>query len=355
MKAKDSNGAIPVDVVSYNTVMKGYARQHKLQDCFDLIAAMHATGIESDEVTYSTILDTCISEGQFDKATEVIDSFIASGCVMNTVLYTTFMKGFVRMDMLEKAMALYRQMKQVSASGPGADGAEPPRPDVILYSVLIKANCDLRQLEPALHLAKDMIESGLQPDDIIVNRLLDGCRHTSDGDLADSLFKEFIESGKVQPSLPTLATMVKIYGKCNRVEEAARLVQTAYDRYGLRPSVVLYTCLMSACTRNRRLDLACEIFDAMVKARIEPDAMTYSTLFKACSTERDLERAVHIARVAASNKSQSYSFPAEEIQNVISQWNGPLGKDVIHIEVLRAIVRNRSPRNSAVESAPWRK
>merc|ERR1719265_1128438 len=99
--------------------------------------------------------------------------------------------------------------------------------------------------------------------------------------------------------------MVKIYGKCNRVEEASNLVKKAYERSGLTPSVVLYTCLMSACTRNRRLDLACEIFDAMVKLRIEPDTMTYSTLFKGCLAERDIVKAVHVARVAASFKSQS--------------------------------------------------
>merc|ERR1719235_265337 len=140
---------------------------------------------------------------------------------MNTVIYTTFMKGFVKMDMLDKAMALYRQMRNAEAN---PDSAETAKPDVILYSVLIKANCDQRLLEPALQLTKDMIEDGLEPDDIIVNRLLDGCRHISDDETAEKIFKEFIESGKIKPTLPTLATMVKIYGKCNRIVDAMRVV-----------------------------------------------------------------------------------------------------------------------------------
>eukprot|EP00746_Dinoflagellata_sp_MGD_P016418 gnl/MRDRNA2_/MRDRNA2_137037_c0_seq1.p1 gnl/MRDRNA2_/MRDRNA2_137037_c0~~gnl/MRDRNA2_/MRDRNA2_137037_c0_seq1.p1 ORF type:complete len:626 (+),score=112.07 gnl/MRDRNA2_/MRDRNA2_137037_c0_seq1:105-1982(+) len=354
-QAKASSGAIPLDVVSYNTMVKGYARQHKLEKCFDLIASMHASGIASDEVTYSTILDACISEHCFDKANDVIDSFIASGCAMNTVLYTTFMKGFVRMEMLDKAMALYKQMRQGNVISPEANGVDHPKPDVILYSVLIKANCDQRLLEPALHLTKDMIEDGLEPDDIIINRLLDGCRHISDGDTAARIFTEFVESGKVKPTLPTLATMVKTYGKCNRVNEAMHLVKSSYDKFGLHPSVVLYTCLMSACIRNRRLDLACEAFDAMIKMQAEPDATTYSTLFKGCAAERDLAKAVHIARTAAANKSQSHLFPAEDIQNLISSMSGVGGMDVIHLEALRAILRNRDQRWAAVESAPWRK
>merc|ERR1719324_2370045 len=187
---------------------------------------MNSRDIATDEVTYSTLLDACVAENDIEKASTVIDTFINSGCVMNTVLYTTFMKGFVRMQMLEKAMDLYNQMRTASQSGPDEEGNEPPKPDIILYSVLIKANCDMRMLEPALHLVQDMLHDGLQPDDIIVNRLLDGCRHLSNSELADKIFKDFIESGHIKPTPPTIATMVKIYGKYNRVEAAAQLVRS---------------------------------------------------------------------------------------------------------------------------------
>jgi pentatricopeptide repeat protein len=306
-KAEQSEGAIALDVVSYNTVMKGYAKQHKLKECFDLIKSMNNQGITSDEVTYSTLLDACVAENDFDKATAVIDNFINSGCVMNTVLYTTFMKGFVRMQMLDKAMDLYNQMRNASQNGPGEDGVEPPKPDIILYSVLIKANCDQRQLEPALHLVQDMLHDGLEPDDIIVNRLLDGCRHLSNSELADKIFADFIDSGHIKPTPPTIATMVKIYGKCNRVEHAAQLVRSMYDRFSLLPSVVVYTCLMSCCTRNHRLDLAFEAFTNMVKARVEPDQLTYTTLLKGCMQEKDWARVAELARVATQKFQQQRS------------------------------------------------
>jgi len=260
---------------------------------------------------------------------------------MNTVLYTTFMKGFVRMDMLEKAMALYVQMRQGSANGPGADGVVPPKPDVILYSVLIKANCDMRMLEPALHLVQDMLHDGLQPDDIIVNRLLDGCRHLSNSELADKIFFDFIDSGNIKPTPPTIATMVKIYGKCNRVVDAADLVRSMYDRFKLMPSVVVYTCLMSCCTRNRRLDLAFEAFNNMVKARVDPDQLTYTTLLKGCCQEKDWQRVVDLARVAAS-RSWSSVFPTEELYGAVNQMTrlDPV-RTHEQAEEVRAILRLR--------------
>jgi pentatricopeptide repeat protein len=338
-KAEQSDGAIALDVVSYNTVMKGYAKEHKLKDCFALIKSMQGQGIKSDEVTYSTLLDACVAENDFDSATAVIDNFITSGCVMNTVLYTTFMKGFVRMQMLDKAMELYNQMRNASQSGTDEDGNEPPKPDLILYSVLIKANCDQRMLEPALHLVQDMLHDGLEPDDIIVNRLLDGCRHLSNSELADKIFADFIDSGHIKPTPPTIATMVKIYGKCNRVEDAAQLVRSMYDRFSLLPSVVVYTCLMSCCTRNRRLDLAFEAFSNMVKARVEPDQLTYTTLLKGCCQEKDWDRVVELARVAASRPWSSV-FPTEELYAALNQMSRTPGTEAASEEV-RAVLRLR--------------
>jgi len=258
---------------------------------------------------------------------------------MNTVLYTTFMKGFVRMQMLDKAMELYQQMRNASQSGPDEEGNDPPKPDIILYSVLIKANCDQRMLEPALHLVQDMLHDGLEPDDIIVNRLLDGCRHLSNSELADKIFKDFIESGHIKPTPPTIATMVKIYGKCNRVEAAAQLVRSMNERFSLVPSVVVYTCLMSCCTRNRRLDLAFEAFNNMVKARVEPDQLTYTTLLKGCCQEKDWNRIVELARVAASRPWSSV-FPTEELYAALNQMSRTPGTEE-QAEEVRGVLRLR--------------
>lgn len=338
-KAEQSEGVIPLDVVSYNTVLKGYAREHKLKDCFSLINCMKAQDIKSDEVTYSTLLDACVAANDFDHATSVIDHFINSGCVMNTVLYTTFMKGFVRMQMLDKAMELYNQMRTACQSGVADDGVEPPKPDIILYSVLIKANCDQRLLENALHLVQDMLHDGLEPDDIIVNRLLDGCRHLSNSELADKIFADFVDSGHIKPTPPTIATMVKIYGKCNRVEDAAHLVRSMHDRFSLLPSVVVYTCLMSCCTRNRRLDLAFEAFKNMIKAKVEPDQLTYTTLLKGCCQEKDWQRVAELANVAAA-RPWSLVFPTEELYAALKEMSRHAGTED-HAEAVRQLLRIR--------------
>merc|ERR1719265_2564626 len=155
-----------------------------------------------------------------------------------------------------------------------------------------------------------------------------------------------------------MATMVKIYGKCNRVEDAARLVRAMKDRFDITPSVVLYTCLMSACTRNGRLDLGMEAFNAMCKAGIEPDTLAYTTLLKGCEQEKDWEMAVQIARVAVS-RPRTARFPMEELFSVLTQMSKSEGpKATLCADALRNVLRERGdapsfpPSGQAAKAPP---
>jgi len=272
------------DVVTYNTVMKGLVEQNDTFAAFKLLDEMQEANVSPDDVTYGTLLDSCIADNDLDKANEVIDKLTTSGCTMNTVLYTTFMKGFVRAQMLEKAMQLYENMKR----NPGSC-----RPDLITYSVLIKANCDRRDMKASLHLLQDMLSQGYEPDDIVLNHLLDGCCHTSNVELGRSLFMDMTHpNGTIHPSPYTLSTMVKLFGKCGKTDEAFLLVSSMEQQFKVKPSVVIFTCLMSGCIRNRKLKEAFAVFEMMQAHGVPPDETTYAILIQGMIQNGSAEEAV---------------------------------------------------------------
>ena len=126
---------VPVNVVSFNTVMKGYTTGGKIDACFELLAEMQEHAVVPDDITYGILLDACIADNDLNKANEVLDRLIKSGTALNTVLYTTFMKGFVRANMLDRAMSLYETMKANAKQKEqeGGGGEQPPaaKPDLI--------------------------------------------------------------------------------------------------------------------------------------------------------------------------------------------------------------------------------
>ena len=61
-------------------------------------------------------------------------------------------------------------------------------PDLITFSIVLKANCDAGRLEAALELLGSIQRSGLSPDEVIVNNLLAGCAKIADPKLAKRHF-----------------------------------------------------------------------------------------------------------------------------------------------------------------------
>merc|ERR1719436_389340 len=116
-----------------------------------------------------------------DKALEVFNSMTEKGCALNTVLYTTLIKGFARAEQIDEAMQVYDRMR--------ADTGQGVSPDLITFSILIKANCDAGRLDKALGLLEAMMELKLCPDEVIFNNLIGGCIQDRNAELAKRLYR----------------------------------------------------------------------------------------------------------------------------------------------------------------------
>merc|ERR1719456_1826272 len=128
----------------------------------------------------------------------------SAGLQMNCIVMTTLMKGFVRSKRLDKATALYESMQAANSQ---------VRPDMITYSMLIKAHCDAQDMQTAFRILEDMLESGCTVDDVVFTHLIEGCCQVNNLRLAEKLFAD-MRTANIKPSIYTLNGLVKVYGKC---------------------------------------------------------------------------------------------------------------------------------------------
>jgi len=316
-----------VDVVSYNTVIKGFALAGQPQDCFVCLHEMLAQALEPDDITFGTLLDACIVDNDIGAANEIVGLFVGSARSMDTVMCTLFIKGLVRASCLPKALELYDEMKR----------REGARPDIVTYSVLIKALVDQHDLERALRLVEDMAAAGHSPDDIILTHLLEGCRHAGNRALGERLFKEMLAAG-VKPSEFTLVTMLKLYGRCGAHREAHELVAGWEEKHGLKPSVIHYTCLMSGCLRTKSYDQAWAAYELMCTRGIAPDGTSVATLLPGMVAAQQWGRVLELARQALKAPAP-VSIPTETMNNALSQMLGAPGA-ARQVEALQALMES---------------
>lgn len=284
-----SNGV--ADVITYNTLSKGYAKFGKLEQCFELFRHMRSRNIKPSQVSYGILLDCCINEKKMDQAVEVFNEMTAQGLVMNTVLYTTLIKGFARAEQVNQAMSVYKQMREV--------GGKSVSPDLITFSILIKANCDAGRLEDALGLLNTMIEMQLCPDEVIFNNLLGGCVRENSSDLAKRLYNNMIEGG-VKPSNATFSILVRLYAQNKMLDEAVEMLKHEPKARKVEPEPRLYVQLAQACLRERQGRRAIEVYKLMLEAS-SPTAAMHSSLLGMCMKLNMLDTAAEVLTLAAEH------------------------------------------------------
>jgi pentatricopeptide repeat protein len=337
---KDNIDAI-VDVVSYNTVIKGFAQAHMLPRCFDLLHEMRSHNLEPDDVTFGTLLDMCIADNDMTAANQVVDLLVRGDKPVDTVMCTLFIKAFVRAQKLPKALELYEEMKQRNSQSRG------PRPDIVTYSVLIKAFVDSHDLERALLLVEDMTAAGHTPDDIILTHLLEGCRYVGNHALGKRLFQDMLQAG-VKPSDFTLITMVKLHGRCGAHEEAYQLVANWEKQHGSKPSVIHHTCLMSGCLRTKNYDQAWQAYKLMLETNIQPDETTMATLIPGMLAAQQWDRVIELAKFALKPPTRIPVAP-ETLNSALSQMRAASGQALQAMQ-LQTLMQEASirvaPRNA---------
>jgi len=195
-------------------------------------------------------------------------------------------KGLARAGCVDKAMEVYRHMHEQS----------PVKPDTIMFSVLIKANCDSGRMEGALRLFESMIELGYRPDEIVFNTLLAGCVRDSNLGLGRKLLDDMAQIG-VRPSSVTVSVLIKLYAKCHTLDDAQRLIQRMPDELGLVPEPRLYTQLIQACIRERQGRRAVEVYRLMTTV-MRPDTSTNSSILSMCLNFNMADTALELSEAA---------------------------------------------------------
>jgi len=294
------------DIVSYNTVMKGFATARKRLQCFDCLRQLVEHSLHPDDITLGSLLDACAAENDATVANEIGDLVLSSGRDMSISMSSFFIKGLVRAGSLPKALALYEDMKK--------RGCNPP--DIILYSILIKGLIDQKDLDSALALVEDMKAGGQQVDDIVLTHLLEGCRHAGNLPLGKKIYEDALASG-VKPSDVTLVTLLKLHGRCGSHREAFEVVKNWERLFGTKPSVIHYTCLMSGCFRTKNYEVAWASYELMIMNGIEPDCTTLATMIPGVVASQKWERVLVLAR-RALRTSNTGRMPTEALNNAVT-------------------------------------
>merc|ERR1740117_89520 len=256
--------------VAFAMIIRGHAQRKECQQALECYDEMKLHNVKAGLVVFNTLIDACSRVGDMTGAAELFGDMLESECV----------------------------------------------PDLITYSTLIKGYCVCGDVQQALELFAVMRSKDIKPDAIVFNSLLDGCAKQQLPQVCEQVIQDMVDAG-VTPSNYSASILIKLHGRCHDVEAAFRVIEEYPKKYGFRPNVPVYTCLMATCIGNGRLDLAMELRTRMVQEGIFPDEKTNSTLLRGALKASSVEQCMIIVRAALEQGGRCL-LDEELVQSVLS-------------------------------------
>merc|ERR1719311_1668034 len=241
-----------LNAVIYCSILKGFAREKKLERVWQVYEEMSRKKLEVSIVTFNTVIDACARCGRMDQTARVEEDMRSNDIQPNVITYSTMMKGYCQMGDIQTGFAILKRMKEAGR---------------------------------------------VWPDEIMYNSLLDGCAQNNLVDEGCALLEEMQRDG-VQPSNYTLSILVKMLSRARKLDGAFAIVEDISRKYQIRPNVHVYANLILSCICNRSLKRGMQTLEKMANEGVQPDSRTYSTLIRACIQGGLQEEAAGLLRAA---------------------------------------------------------
>ncbi|KAL7003538.1 putative pentatricopeptide repeat-containing protein [Sarracenia purpurea var. burkii] len=217
------------DVVTWNSMVSGYAQNGQFDDALEVCREMESLGIKPNAGTMASLLPA----------------------VTNT---SSANVSFVK--------ELFTQLA---------------KENVVSWNVMIAVYVNNSMPASAVGLYSEMEACGVEPDAITVATVLPAC-----GDVSSLLLgrqiHEYVERKRLRPNLTLENALIDMYAKCGCLRDARGVFDKMHHR-----DVVSWTSMISAYGMNGQGRNAIALFSKMQDSGLTPDHIAFVSVLSACS------------------------------------------------------------------------
>ncbi|KAE8733759.1 putative pentatricopeptide repeat-containing protein [Hibiscus syriacus] len=213
--------------------------------------------------TLSALLNELAKIRQFGVVLEVFDEIVKAGVRPDIFIYTVVIRSFCELKDFVRAKEMIHLME--------SNGTEL---NVVVYNVLIHWLCKNLRVWEAVEIKNGLVKRGLKADVITYNTLVLGLCRVDHFDVAVELMNEMLKSGFV-PSEAVVTNLVDGLRRKGKFEDAlSLLIFNEMGRRGLHPNDVTFSILIDSFCRRGEMDVALSFLGKMrglgIKATIYP-------------------------------------------------------------------------------------
>uniref|UniRef100_A0A0E0M2E0 DYW domain-containing protein n=1 Tax=Oryza punctata TaxID=4537 RepID=A0A0E0M2E0_ORYPU len=291
------------DAVAWNSLLRGYAAAGDVNTLREFFVGMQAR----DTVSWNTIIAWCVENGEYEEAIAVFREMLASmECLPDRVTLVSIISAITYLGALAQGLWAHAYVCRK-----GIEVEE--RLSSALINMYSKCGC----IEGAVHVFENL---GAKMNVDTWNAMLVGFTANGCSEKALELFARMEITG-LAPNKITFNTVLNACSHGGFVEEGIGCFERMTKVYGIEPNIAHYGCMVDLFCRAGLFDKAEKMIQMMP---MKPDAAVWKALVGACRTHRNFElgrKAGHMLIETAPNDHAGYVL-LSNIYALDGNWTG---------------------------------
>lgn len=229
------------NIVSWTTMISGYSQSGLAQQALSLFDEMlkEDSGVRPNWVTIMSVLPACAQSSALDRGRQIHELACRMGLNSNASVLIALTAMYAKCGSLADAQNCFNRLNRSQRN-------------LVAWNTMITAYASYGHGLEAVSTFQEMIQAGIQPDDITFTGLLSGCSHSGLVDVGLKYFNCMSTTYSIKPRAEHYACVVDLLGRAGRLAEASKLV----DEMPMPAGPSIWGSLLAACRKYRNLEMA---------------------------------------------------------------------------------------------------
>jgi pentatricopeptide repeat protein len=265
---------IQPDVYTFSTIVDGFCKTNRIEEGLNFINKM--TTVQPNVFTYTTVIDACCAKLDMIKAEQVFETMKSKGIVPTIYTLNSFVKGYNRLDRMDKMSEKVREMKTYHI-----------KPDNTTWNIMIDFYAKKGDIFTCLKIFNTMRLQGYVADRLTYNTLVIACIARKDLTMSDQVLGMMMENG-MSPDVFTFTSLISGTLEIKRNLADGFYLLDKMMKMGVQANLATYNALLSGVARLGNFKQIKPVYEQIQKT-LKPDCYTMSSILDSCTKNGTLQ------------------------------------------------------------------
>ncbi|KAK4748913.1 hypothetical protein SAY87_015499 [Trapa incisa] len=249
------------DIVSWNTIIAGYAQNNMASVALNLVVRMQVEGQKPDSVTIVTVLPAVADVGSLRMGKSIHGYATRAGFESLVNVSTALLDMYCKCKSVDTARLIF-------------DGINSRT--VVTWNSMINGYVENENPEEALAILDQMLNQGMEISNVTVMGALQACADLGDLERGKSLH-ELSKKLRLDSNVSVENSLISMYSKCKQIDLAFDIFNNLKDK----KTLVSWNAMILGFAQNSRVSEALNLFCEMYSKKMRPDTFTMVSVMPA--------------------------------------------------------------------------